>query len=38
MAALLTSRLWCSPSRGEVAEYEAPGGTRSYEIIEVRYI
>ena len=22
---------------GEVAEYEAPGGTRSFEIIEVRY-
>jgi transcription elongation factor GreA len=23
---------------GEVAEYEAPGGTKSYEIIDVRYV
>jgi transcription elongation factor GreA len=23
---------------GEVAEYDAPGGTKSFEIIEVRYV
>jgi transcription elongation factor GreA len=32
------ARAMIGKEAGDVAEYEAPGGTRSYEIIDVRYL